>query len=602
MTMGGQHVRRTAVNHRRLADADVIQKLAARFGPFGIWDTNIYQDTQLNTGSPVTASDAPLLDQLSTSSSTTSTSTSISTTQTPPLIQLPLSTSSTSTSTPQSSTSSSSQPPVLSTTTTTSSSASSPPITSTTVLFTTPSLLASRASSVASGTSSPQLSSNSSTNVGGIVGGLAGGLAALILLIFVIKFIMRRKARKDGAGDIFSPSDFRRSAVLINDPPTHEDTVARGFNPRPPSMIERRYASPAPSFGTQYGAPGHQPYGNNTPGHAYATPGSYRRYSAFGPGQIMNHMSPPGMPMYQNTSYAQSPFSPIVSPVLGVGPNDQGYNGRDDIAPALTRQSSTGTQLTHQGSATAQDYQSYNAAPVPASHEVSYPAPAVIASRQSGSPHTSAEYVDLARTSMTPFQAAQYAEVSKSLNTEVPSGMGTPTENEESTNAPPVPPKDPPSPFADPIPVSLRPSRATRDSLIGQDVDRPVSTDSRLTMSVVHDLDFPEPPSPALTVASRFRVDSIPPTLPEIHLESRSSVHSSFGGESPRAGLSVKALRSPVAPSPLSAGFVADSSSADMPATPDADPVSIDAEPAVSEKELKRPETLYDPEDAYGGI
>jgi hypothetical protein len=380
----------------------------------------------------------------------------------------------------------------------------------------------------------------------------------------------------------------------MNDPPTHEDTVARGYNPRPPSMIERRIASsPAPTFGTQYGAPGPHPYGNNAPGQVYATPDPYGQYSSFGPGQVMNNSPPhPATPMYQNASYAQSPFSPISSPVSSVGPYEQGYG-----APALTRQPSAGMPLTRQGSG-GQDYQSYNTASGPA-HQVSYPAPAVVASRLSGGPRPSSEYVDLDRTSVTPFQAAQYAEISKKLNTEV-----TPAEyaqNYERHNIVAVPAKDEPSPFADPIPSSLRPARG---SLTVQYADRPVSADSRSSVSVAHEFDFPEPPSPALTVASRFRVDSTPPTLPEINVQSRGSVHSvhsSLGSELP-SGVKGPGMRSVPAPSPLATTFPLSAENIALPATPTTPTASVAAGSAVSAKELKRPETLYDPEDAYGGI
>jgi hypothetical protein len=369
-------------------------------------------------------------------------------------------------------------------------------------------------------------------------------------------------------------------------------------------MIESRLASPAPTFGTQYGAPGPQLYGNSAPGHEHPIPNPYEQYSAFGPGQVMNHNSPHSSTlMYQNASYAQSPFSPMASPVSGLGPNDLGHNG-GDYGPVLTRQPSAGTQLTRQGSTSSQDHQSYNTTPGPAPYEVNYPAPVAVASRQTGGPDPSSHYVDLNRASVTPFQAAQYVEISKKLNTEVPIGTSTPadtTNNKERRNTPPVPAKDGPSPFADPIPASLRPAGAARESLSGQDVDRPVSGYS--TVSVTHDFDFPEPPSPALTVASRFRVDSNPPTLPEISLQSP-SVRSSLGSEFTTSAKGL-GLRSPATPSPLATSFVNHSPSADrnsLPATPAAVAASVAAGSAVSTKESKRPDTLYNPEDAYGGI
>lgn len=488
-------------------------------------------------------------------------------------------------------------------------------VTSTSVRVTTPISSPSLSSAAASSTSSSQPSSTA--NVGGIVGGIAGGLVGLVLIVFLIKFLVvsrdgifsiasvhsvlqRRQARKNETnGGIFNPNEFRRSAVLMTDPPTHEDTVARGFNPRPPSMIERRFASPAPTFGMQQGVPSPHFYNNNSLGNEYAAADPYGQHPSFGPGQIMNNVSPhSAQPVHQNPGYGQSPFSPGASPVSSIGPYNQGYNGRQDVAPALTRQSSAGTQLTRQGSGGSHGYQSYNPVPGPAPQAVDYSAPVVLASQPRGGP-SSSEYVDLNRMSVTPFQAAQYAEISQKLNTEVPNGMVTPAvakyvQHTEEHN---LSANEGYSPFADPIPESLIPARAPHDSLLGQDVDRPVSSvsaDSRSIVSVTHDLNFPAPPSPALTVASRFRVDSSPPTLPEINVESRAD--SSFGG-----GIS-NGLRFPAPPSGLSSSFTIPSPSAEHESAPVASPVAVAAESESSAKQPMRPETVYDPQDAYGGI
>ena len=393
----------------------------------------------------------------------------------------------------------------------------------------------------------------------------------------------------------FNASDFRRSAVLMNDPPTHDDTVAWGYNPRPPTMIERRFASPAPTFGTQYSVPGPQHYGDNAPGHEYGTPDPYGQY-AFGPGQVMNNASPhSATPMYQNANYAQSPFSPVSSPISSTGPGqyEQGYNGRD-VPPTLTRQSSAGTLPLRPGSAGAQENQSYNLA-LGLGQEVNYPAPVVIASRPSGTPYPKPEYVTLDRTSVTPFQAAQYAEISKKLNTDVPTGV----DDKAEYNVPAGPAGRGPSPFADPIPTSLIPARVVHDSLTVYDTDRPGSADSRSSVSVVHDLNFPAPPSPALTIASRFRVDSTPPTLPEISVESRNSP---LRTEFPSDVASVNpGPRLPATSSPLAAN--APVSSPSMEGNPMTTvPSTVAPGNAVSAKDPKRPQTLYDPEDVYGGI
>ena len=355
----------------------------------------------------------------------------------------------------------------------------------------------------------------------------------------------------------------------MNDPPTHEDIVARGFNTRPPSMIERRLASPTASFGTQYGAPGPQTYDNYAPGQQPATPDSYAQYSSFRPGQDMNN-SPPysATPMYQSASYVQSPFSPIASPVPTSGSQEQEYN-----ASALSRQPSTGTQLTRRAS-DGHSYQSYNTASGPTRHQGNY---SFALSHETGGTFPSSEYVDLRRAaSVTPLQAAQYAEISKRLNAELPNGITSAEyaqRQEGYSLPPPVPPKDERSPFDDPIPSSFKPAKAVRDSTGVPTDGRPFSVESHWTVSVAHEFDFPEPPSPALTVASRFRVDSNPPKLPEINLDSRASVHSSLGSELSGGLLSTKAAgaRSPLAPSPLATSIAAPSPSAEnipLPATP----------------------------------
>jgi hypothetical protein len=376
--------------------------------------------------------------------------------------------------------------------------------------------------------------------------------------------------------------------------------VERSLTPPAPTfgMVDRRLTPPAPPFGMQYGMPETRPYSNSAP--AYEHPISYEQYSGFGPGQVMNN-SPTNsvMPLLRNASYAPSPFSPVVPPVSGLGSNQQLDGG--DIAPVLTRQPSAETQLTRQVSSGMKDHQFYNAASGLAPHEVNYPAPVVIASRQSSGSSSSAEYVDLNRASVTPFQATQYIEISKKLNTEVPNGLGTPMDN-QGLNSPPVPPKDDPSPFADPIPSSLQPAGYPRESIMnGQDIDRPISAYSLSTVSVVHALDFPEPPSPALTVASRFRVDASPPTLPEINLESRNSVHS-LGSEF-TSGAKGLGPRPPVAPSPLATSltYSPPTNTDSLPVIP-APPAPVTVGSAVETQELKRPETVYNPEDAYGGI
>ncbi|RDB18509.1 hypothetical protein Hypma_000250 [Hypsizygus marmoreus] len=423
-----------------------------------------------------------------------------------------------------------------------------------------------------SSSSTPE--SGSGTNVGGIVGGIAAGLIGLVVVIFIVRFLMRRRARKNEESGGFNSSDFRRSAVLMNDPPTHEDTIEHGYNPRPPTMIERRLASPAPTFGTQYGAPG--PYGDHVGGMEYGNMDQYGQFQSFTPGQIMNNMSAPptansANPLYGG--YGQSPFSP-VSPV---GPYGSGYEDQPGASPYLTRQPS---QLTRQSSLNG-SYPNDGQA-----QYANYPGSQQVAPQ--------GDYIDLDRSSVTPFQAAQYAEISKKLNTEVPIGLDTPAVTQfvqgSGVNAPPVPII---SPFADPAPPAQQ--RRSMDS---------VSNDLQ---------NFPAPPSPAHS--SRSRIDSTPPTLPEIHVESRvTSYNLSDGsplGSAFPSGVSVAGKGFAPAPSPLANQFPATPSPLASSFDIQSPPAAVSSFPAaaaapVAEKketeQKKRPETVYDDDDAYGGF
>lgn len=384
----------------------------------------------------------------------------------------------------------------------------------------------------------------------------------------------------------------------MDDPPTHDDTVSRGFNPRPPTMIERHLASPAPTFGAQYGHPGPAfneytgEYADN--GAGYGAP----NYQSFSPGQVltMNNGAPSPIaansahPMYADPAYAQSPFSPAGSPIA---PHDQ-YAGQEYYEhgqppagvvayPVLTRQGSGSSQTSDKRRLpTPTDIQRENA---PAN-----------------------DYVDLNRSSVSPYQAEQYQEISRRLNTEVPAGLPT-AEIEKD-----LPPQPNTSPFADP--ASVPPSPGGQYAIDRRNLERPVSGESLASQT----LEFPVPPSPAHAVSSRYRVDSSPPTLPEIFVESRVSV----GGfpmrnsEIMSPGLTPgQGSRFPTTPSPLASSFA-------MPSPPPSGESSFvhnaAAAPSPLHNEVSAPEaaatkeenpnakkrattySMYDPEDAYGGI
>lgn len=450
----------------------------------------------------------------------------------------------------------------------------------------------------------------------------------------------------------------------MNDPPTHEDTIAQGYNPRPPSMIERRLAphpapaSPAPTFGTQYGAPGPMHYEDYSGGQGqgysggrgqgYGAADNYGQMNSFAPGQIMRNASPPhtatfAHPLFSSSAYGQSPFSPM-SPASSVAPYDSAYNDRGEYVGAnnahLTRQPSGGANLQRQLSAdsavlplsrqpsgTATDYpampqqaygvpqvlhHAHNVGPAQYAH---YPSAADNTTRHS-IPMPTDDYVDLDRSSVTPYQAAQYAEISRRLNAEVPGGLDTPAvqkfvqgnmgsiQEDDAATLPNKPMSVSVSPFADP-------SNPQQD-----------------------EFEFPAPPSPAHTAASsRPRIDSTPPMLPEIYVQPRVSVasydfpNSVHGSAAPSplgsgfpsgvaAGVSA-GMRPPATPSPLASSFALPVSPAvenrfedtlKAPAAARVPQAEGAPAPAVARPrpgEQKRPDTVYtvyDPEDAYGGI
>ncbi|KAF9007780.1 hypothetical protein BDZ89DRAFT_1048401 [Hymenopellis radicata] len=168
-------------------------------------------------------------------------------------------------------------------------------------------------------------------------------------------------------------------------------------------------------------------------------------------------------------------------------------------------------------------------------------------------PLPTSDYVDVERSSVTPFQAAQYVEISKRINSDPPRGT-TPSLQ--------FPPKDP---FDDPS----SPVKSGSHHL---------STATASSEVMPHgELDFPVPPSPAQTTSSRYRIDSTPPSLPEIKMDPHHSVSSyNFPRDSTLMSTGPK---KDIAPSPLANSL------------------------SATETEPKpRPETVYDMEDAYGGI
>ncbi|TFL02168.1 hypothetical protein BDV98DRAFT_53926 [Pterulicium gracile] len=372
----------------------------------------------------------------------------------------------------------------------------------------------------------------------------------------------------------FDASDFRRSAMLLNDPPTHADILAQGYGsgsstgPRPPSMFQHRIASPAPTFGTQYGLP--------APAMAYAqdttSPVSYgingqnypAPYSPYTPSSA-DHLAA--------GTYSPSPYSPGFGDSQSMNHNSYQSN----IA-----------------SSRAGDHESYGRS----------------------------DQVDLERSSVSPYQATQYAEISRQLDTEVPQGLNTPAVQEymhqsntaygapvavaAASSIPPaymsrpsspsytVPAEKLPSPFEDSDRNSYPREKETQSNPLA-----PIAShDTVQSFGAVPHLEFPAPP--ALDQANQHnRVDSTPPILPEISV-SRDSygfpapviTHHSEGNN----GTLHAGHQFPTTPSPLKSTFSHEAIADSAPA-PAASATRAQEKPAA-----KRPDTVYDEGDVYGGI
>lgn len=360
----------------------------------------------------------------------------------------------------------------------------------------------------------------------------------------------------------FDPVDFRRqSAVLVDDQTSLGRANSNGMGgrgPRPPSMIERHYANmgapTAPSMAYQQA-------------NGYGGTNMYNDYPispSFAPGQIVTPGGPPPPPPVQyanvNPYYNPSTQSPIGSPV-SVGPYASAY----DEQGRLLRSPSSGANFSHGNS------------PAHPGYPGSPPLP------------EEGDYADMSRASVTPFQAAQYVAISQRLGVEPP------------------------------VPLS----RAIEGNEPGKDVN----------ISERSPFDDPRegPPQPlfakegAESNGTGPRVMSIPPMLPEISVQERAFSPIEYNGfpvsPSPmQSSFSIGTPNPPASPSPLGRTHPAEHPPlSPVTSTPkraqvvnDSDshvhtgretPVEIGfAGGAPTNKSQKRPDTLYDDEDAYGGI
>lgn len=240
----------------------------------------------------------------------------------------------------------------------------------------------------------------------------AHGLLITSHISFLIDIIYQRRQRSRDADDFDAKAFRRQSAILVDDPvePLHS------YHPRPPTMIERHNASPA--LGAQGGYGGQNFYGSY---------GGYGQQPAYAPSEMIQPVdsTPPqayGAPSMGYASY-NDPQQQISRQ-----PSGAGYPGYDPQQQPV-RQPSNAAYLTHQPS-----------------HAVGYALPTA----PPGSLDPNARYHDLNRSSVSPYQAAQYADISRQMGTTDPNGQVS----RESS----VLPEGPlPSPFDDPVEATPAP-------------------------------------------------------------------------------------------------------------------------------------------------
>lgn len=433
-------------------------------------------------------------------------------------------------------------------------------------------------SAAAAATSSAATSGGTSTSA--IVGGIAGGLVGVAGLIFLVMFIMRRYRKHDEDEDSpFDANDFRRqSAILIDD-----DQASMGGNgrrgARPPTMIERHMANtntfdapPMPSL-QQYqqyndmpagmagmagagmanaydgnGYDSRADYGNGSGYPAHNNQGGLTRQPSFSPGQIVSPTSPPPV---HGAGYADLSRTPSFDqyglpmqtdlarqPSMGMGYPDMNLSRQNSMAQQ--QQSNLGVQQ-HYG--------------------------------DSG----------LDRSSVTPFQAQQYAEIHQRLNLDQPNPSSSlRAVNEDEEQGPFTDYNDAPEPF-DPS------GRGSVDEDEPHALPNPFGNDDLTPPSPVYSMN---PKSAGTNNASRDRIVSQPPSLPELNRSFSPISPSSYDfPQTPNMAMTPTAARAN--PSPLNNTFAPAEVAVPRPA---------ERAPQSNAQRPVSTHTVYDEADAYGGF
>jgi hypothetical protein len=410
----------------------------------------------------------------------------------------------------------------------------------------------------------------------GIAGAGIVGAALLVgtIMFFVVclthffpvsplTFVYQRRFNKKH--DAFDADEFRQQSVVLDDD-NYADGNARG--PRPPTMFERHNQTlailPRSDFGYQQNSTYGQSYGAQNPFSDYNAP----QGAAFSPGMYLpsNYSSPvPG----SATPFMATETHSAVPSEAASGLHDVAGSPTNGASSALSRNNSF----------------SYN---------------------------PESDYVDLSRASVTPFQAAQYEAISKQLNIPVPQPLPRVDEGQEADigNSSALqhdssihPPFDgpTPNPFEDEDCKPARPSSdfnhetpedlATPDSLMPRVVSKPPS------LPEIHSQHMFSPIQASFPTTASPRKESFDISEPEDHRPSTHMPQLSPTASSPQRA-QVTVGEHDGRETPVQLGFVGN-----KPSETNVQP-KVDTPSSIENKTKApiRPETMYDDEDAYGGM
>lgn len=354
---------------------------------------------------------------------------------------------------------------------------------------------------------------------------------------------MQRRCRRN-RDDEFDADDFRRqSAMIVDDlPETRTNTYgATGRGPRPPTMIERHYANLT-----------------TTPGPSFGALGANNNYN-INPGQFM--------PAATDTQYANgntfynNPLgqTPVVSPA-SADPFGSTYDEQGRLLRSPSNGAGTGVAISR-GKSLA---------------------------RHAGSPPPSEAYTDMSRESVTPFQAAQYAAISRQLNIQPTQAMPQTNEDEEEGTH-----------------VITGHAKSTSD---GSPFDDP-RTGHHHGYSVDEDGMQPARASSEFHLGDS-RITSIPPMTPVLNIPEPDFASEDYTfpvSPSPlRSSFNISSTNVSALPSPITTNFATRDNAGALSGSPlkqatGANDFSSD-NVATRSASKNRPMSSYEDDDAYGGF